>query len=433
MSEQTETAPQGDPGKGKRGLLGSIVVDARPLRIPGFRRLWLSSIVTAVGSQLTAVAVPKQVFDITGSSAYVGLTGAFGLVPLLVFGLWGGAIADAVDRRKLLMISNTGIAFTAALLWAQAFFAVDSVWLVLVLLAVNQAFFAVNMPTRNAVVARLVPQELLPAAAALTGTMTTFGAVFGPLAAGALIPVIGLSTLYLVDTVALIAVLWAVWKLPTMAPLSGQVRKAGLRDVIDGFRYMATQKVLLASFLVDIIAMVAGMPRALFPEMAERTFGDPAGGGLALGWLFAAMPLGAMLIGLMSGWAGKVRRQGVAVTVAICVWGAAVIGFGLSSTLWLAIVFLAIGGAADMVSAIYRMAILQTAATDEMRGRTQGAFTVVVAGGPRLADLGHGWAAAGAGTAAAASGGGVLVIVLVLIAVVLLPAFWRYKAPVVKS
>jgi MFS family permease len=412
-----------------RKLLGSVIADRRPLRIPAFRRLWVSTVVTAVGSQLTAVAVPKQVFDITGSSGYVGLTGAFGLVPLLVFGLWGGAVADTVDRRRLLLVSNAGITVTAALLWAQAFFALNSVWVVLGLLSVNQAFFAINMPTRNAVVARLVPEHLLPSAAALTGTVSTFGAVFGPLAAGALLPVIGLSTLYLADLLALAVVLWAVWWLPPLPPLSGQVRKAGLRDVLAGFRYMATRKVLLASFVVDIIAMVAGMPRALFPEMAERTFGDPPGGGLALGLLFAAIPLGAMLTGMMSGWVSRVRRQGVAVVGAVCVWGLAVAGFGLSSSLWLAVVFLAIAGAADMVSAIYRMAILQSAATDEMRGRTQGAFTVVVAGGPRLADLTHGWTAAGVGTAAAATGGGLLVVVLVLLAVLLLPAFWYYRAP----
>lgn len=222
---------------------------------------------------------------------------------------------------------------------------------------------------------------------------------------------------------------WAVWRLPPLPPLSGQVRRAGLRDVVDGFRYLATQKILLASFVVDIIAMVAGMPRALFPEMAERTFGDPPGGGLALGWLYAAIPAGAMLLSLTSGWVSRVSRQGVAVVVAIGVWGLAVAGFGLSSSLWLAVVCLAVAGAADMVSAIYRMAILQTAATDEMRGRTQGVFTVVVAGGPRVADLTHGWAAAGVGTAAAATGGGVLVIVLVVLAMVLLPAFWRYRAP----
>ncbi|MFD9893000.1 MFS transporter [Amycolatopsis sp. NPDC059027] len=417
------------PRTGVRKLLGRIVVDIRPLKIPAFRRLWSSTVVTAIGTQLTAVAVPKQVFDLTGSSGYVGLTGAVALVPLLVFGLWGGAVADAVDRRKLLLVTNVGVAVTSALLWLQAFAGFGSVWLVLTLLAINQAFFAINMPTRGAVIARLVPPELLPSANALNATMSTFGAVFGPLLAGALIPVIGLSTLYLVDVVALTITLFAVWRLPSIPPLGDQKRRAGVSDVIDGFRYLATQKVLLASFVVDIIAMVAGMPRALIPEMAERTFGDPPGGGPALGWLYAAIPAGAMLIGLFSGWLTRVRRQGVAVVVAICAWGAAVAAFGIAHSLWLGVLFMALAGAADMVSAIYRMAILQVATTDEMRGRLQGVFTVVVAGGPRIADVTHGWAAAGFGTAVAASGGGLLVIVLVLASMLLLPAFWRYLAP----
>lgn len=400
--------------------------------MPAFRRLWVGTAVTGIGSQLTTVAVPKQVFDLTGSSGYVGLSGAVALVPLLIFGLWGGAIADTVDRRKLLLFGNAGIATVSALLWLQAWLDVGSVWLVLALLAFNQAFFAINMPTRSAIVARLVAPELLPAATALSGTMSMFGTVFGPMAAGALLPVLGLPALYLVDTIALLLALYTVWRLPAMPPLSGQVRAAGLRDVLDGFRYMATQKVLLASFVVDIIAMVAGMPRALFPEMAERTFGDPHGGGLALGWLFAAIPIGSVLIGLFSGWLGRIRRQGAAVVVAICVWGLAVVGFGLAGSLWLAVVFLVLGGAADMVSAIYRQSILQAAATDEMRGRMQGAFTVVVAGGPRIADVTHGWTAAAVGTTAAATGGGLLTIVLIMVAVALLPAFWRYRAAAVK-
>lgn len=410
-------------------MLSKVTVDTAPLRIPAFRRLWVGTAVTALGSQLTTVAVPKQLFDMTGSSGYVGLTGAVALVPLLVFGLWGGAIADTVDRRKLLLVGNVGIAVVSGLLWAQAFFGVGSVPLVFLLLGLNQAFFAVNMPTRNAIVARLVPANLFPSAAALSGTVNTFGMVFGPLAAGSLLPVLGLSTLYLADTVALVVVVYAVWLLPALAPLSGQTRRAGLADIVAGFRYMATKKALLASFVVDIIAMVCGMPRALFPEMAERTFADPPGGGFALGWLYATIPVGSVLIGLLSGWIGKVRRQGVAVIVAIAVWGAAVIGFGMAGSLWLAVAFLVLGGAADMVSAIYRTAILQSAATDEMRGRMQGVFTVVVAGGPRLADLAHGYAAAGVGTAAASAGGGALVIGLVMIAALALPAFWRYRAP----
>ncbi|MFC0114755.1 MFS transporter [Kibdelosporangium aridum] len=403
-------------------------MDVRPLRVAPYRRLWMSTAVTSIGSQLTAVAVPKQVFDLTGSSGFVGLTGAVALVPLLVFGLYGGAIADMMDRRKLLLITNAGIALSSVLLWLQAALAVNSVWIVLLLLGLQQSFFAVNMPTRTAAIARLVPAELMPSAMALGSTVFTFGSVLGPLFAGALLPIIGLSTLYLIDSVALVLAMYSVWRLPPLPPLNGETRRAGLRDVIDGFRYLAGRTVLLASFLVDIIAMVAGMPRALFPEMAERTFGDPPGGGVALGWLYAAIPLGAFLMGLSSGWLSKINRHGVGVIIAVCVWGAAMAGFGLTSSLWLAVVFLAIGGAADMVSAVYRSSILQAAAPDEMRGRMQGVFTVVVAGGPRLADLTHGWTAAAAGTTVASAGGGFLVIVLTVGAAVWLSAFWRYRA-----
>jgi MFS family permease len=289
------------------------------------------------------------------------------------------------------------------------------------------------MPTRSAVIARLVPVEILPSAIALGATVGQFGAVLGPMAAGALMPVLGLSTLYLLDTVALVVTLVSVWRLPALPPLNGPSRRAGLRDVIDGFRYLASQKILLASFLADIIAMVAGMPRALFPEMAERTFGDPPGGGPALGWLYAAIPVGAMVFGLASGWLSRISRHGVGVTIAVCVWGLAMAGFGLSTSLWAATAFLALGGMADFVSMVFRSAILQTATTDEMRGRLQGVFTVVVAGGPRVADVTHGWTAAGIGTAATAAGGGVLVILLVIAAVALLPGFWRYRAPVSES
>jgi MFS family permease len=411
-----------------RRLLGRIVIDTRPLRVRDYRRLWGSSAIIGIGGQFTTVAVPKQVYDLTGSSGYVGLTGAVGFVVLVVFGLWGGAISDAVDRRKLVIVTGLGVAATSGMLWAQAFTGLHSVWVVLALMGVQQAFIAINLPTRNAMIPRLVPPELLAPANALGFTVYMMAAVFGPLAAGALIPVLGLSTLYLIDTVALVIAVLLTLGLPAMPPIGGTTRTAGLRDIGSGFRYLSTQKILLASFLVDIIAMVAGMPRALFPEMAERTFGDPPGGGPALGWLYAAMPLGAAGLGLLSGWISRMSRKGVVVSAAVVVWGASMVGFGLSHAILVAAVFLAIGGAADLVSAIHRGTILQEAATDEMRGRIQGAFIIVVTGGPRIADLVHGWAATALGTSVASWAGGLLVIFLTIAAILVIPAFWRYRS-----
>ena len=408
-------------------MLSKVAIDTRPLKIVAYRRLWMSTIVTAVGSQLTAVAVPKQVYDLTGSSGWVGVAAAVALVPLLIFGLYGGAVADAVDRRKLLIMTNAGIAVTSILLWLQAAFHAQSVWLIIILLGLQQVFFALNAPARSATIGRLVSGELMASATALGSTVMTFGAVLGPMLAGALMPVIGLPTLYLIDAIALTVTIWAVWQLPSMPPLNGSSRRAGLRDVVDGFRYLAVQKLLLASFLLDIIAMVFGMPRALFPEMSQHTFGDPPGGGLALGWLFAAIPLGAMLLGLSSGWLTRITRHGAGVALAVIAWGIAIVGFGLSQSLWVAVLLLGLAGAADMASMVFRGAILQNAATDDMRGRMQGVFIVVVAGGPRLADLLHGTTGAIAGPGAAVAGGGILVVLLTIVAMLALPAVWRYR------
>ncbi|RJQ70268.1 MFS transporter [Pseudonocardiaceae bacterium YIM PH 21723] len=426
----TDSDRQVPSGGRVRRLFGRLALDTEPLQHVAFRRLYLSSVVTVIGSQLTVVAVPKQIYDMTQSSAYVGLAGLFALVPLLVFGLWGGAVADVMDRRKLLLITNIGTSVCLLLFWIVALTGVGSVWLVLILLAVQQAFFAVNQPTRSAAVSRLVPAALLPSAGALTSMVMSFGSVMGPMLAGVLLPVTGLPLLYLLDAIAVTATLWAVWKLPPLPPLNEVTkRRAGLREVLDGFRYLFTQRILLASFVLDIIAMVFGMPRALFPQMADQTFG---GGGLPLGLLYAAIPIGAFLCGLFSGWVRNIARHGVAVVVSVIAWGLAIIGFGLAGSLWWALAFLALAGAADMISMVFRGAILQTAATDEMRGRMQGVFIVVVAGGPRLADALHG--AAGddrvLGTSLAASGGGALVVVLAVLAILALPAFWRYRGPV---
>jgi MFS family permease len=402
-------------------------MDTRPLRIPAYRRLWSSTSVTAVGSQLTAVAVPKQIYDITGSSAWVGIASLAGLVPLIVFALWGGAVADSMDRRKLLLITNTGIAVTSLLFWVQAITGLESVAALMVLLAMQQAFWGLNAPARTASIARLVPEEQLPAANALGSTVMQTGQVVGPLLAGVLIPVIGLPELYLIDALALCVTVWAVYRLPALPPLeSGGKRRAGVREIVEGFRYISMHKVLLLSFLADIVAMVFGMPRALFPQLAAETFGS-YGEGFALGLLFAAIPIGAVLGGLFSGTFSRARRHGWMVIGAVVAWGAAITGFGLSGNLWIAAAFLALAGLADMVSMVFRGAILLSAATDEMRGRMQGVFTVVVAGGPRLADVLHGTAGSAFGPGAAVSGGGVLVVAVMLALAAAVPALRRYR------
>ncbi|MCX4853086.1 MFS transporter [Streptomyces canus] len=402
-------------------------MDTRPLRIPAYRRLWSSTIVTAVGSQLTAVAVPKQIYDITGSSAWVGAASMAGLLPLIVFALWGGAVADSMDRRKLLLITNTGIAVTSVLFWLQAVSGLDSVAALMVLLAVQQAFWGLNAPARNASIARLVPEAQLPAANALGSTVMQTGQVVGPLLAGVLIPVIGLPELYLIDALALCVTVWAVYRLPSLPPLAATAaRRAGVREIAEGFRYISAHKVLLLSFLADIIAMVFGMPRALFPQLASETYA-PYGEGFALGLLFAAIPVGAMVGGLVSGTFSRARRHGWMVIGAVVAWGVAITGFGLSGSLWLAVMFLAAAGVADMVSMVFRGAILLSAATDEMRGRMQGVFTVVVAGGPRLADVLHGTAGSAFGARPAVAGGGILVVTVMLTLAFAVPALRRYR------
>ncbi|WP_298801860.1 MFS transporter [uncultured Pseudokineococcus sp.] len=409
--------------------LRGVLLDTTPLRVPAYRRLLTSSAVSAVGSQLTAVAVPVEVFRITGSSTWVGVASAAGLVPLVVFSLWGGSVADVVDRRSLMAVSVAGIAASSALLALHAVLGVESLAVLLGLVVVQQAFFGLYAPARGAAVPRLVPARQLPAAMALSTTVFGVGAVAGPLLAGALIPLVGLPLLYLVDALGLLAALALVLRLPAM-PVTGEPgRRAGAGSVLAGLRYIGTRQVLLVSFLADVLAMVLGMPRALFPVMAHEVYGGPADGGLALGVLYAAIPVGSLLGGLFSGRVVRMRRHGALVLASVALWGAAVAAVGLTTSLWVAAVLLAVAGAADLGSMVFRGAILQTAATDEMRGRLQGVFTVVVVGGPRLADLLHGAAGDLLGARAAIGLGGLLVVVATGVLALRARQFRRYTAP----
>ena len=399
-------------------------IDLRPLRHQPYRRLFTSSAASNFGFQFTAVAVPVQMFALTRSSFWVGLIGVAGLLPLLIFGIWGGAVSDAVDRRKLLLASSTLQFVTTLALLVQALLGVRSPELLLVLVAGQAGAFAISGPTRRAMLPRLVSPAELPAANTLDTTMFNGAMVAGPLAAGVLVASAGVGAAYAVDALAFGLVLWATLRLPSVPPTNGGQR-AGLRDVKDGLVFIAASPVLLLSFAVDIAAMVLAMPRALFPQVAAERFGGEA----AIGWLFSAIAIGSVLAGLTSGWIGRVRRQGLALVLAVVVWGLAVGAAGLAHSLWLAVALLALGGAADLVSAVYRQTILQTYAPDQLQGRLQGVFIAVVAGGPRLGDLRAGTMAAAWGVSVSWAGGGLAAAVVALIVALSFPALLRWTRP----
>lgn len=402
-------------------LLRRHAVDSRPMQIPPYRRLLLGQGTAFIGSMLTQVAVPVQVYAISGSSLYVGLVGLAGLLPIVIFGLYGGAIADAVDRRRLFVASSVGAWVVTLALLAQTLLNLSSVGLILGLVVVQSAMFAVSSSTRGAIIPRIVPTDLVPAANTLNYTVGTFGGVVGPLLAGVVVSLNhGFAYAYAIDAALFLAALYTALRLPAIPP-DGSLGRPGLRSVIDGLRFIAARPVLIMSFGVDIVAMVLAMPRALYPEVADERFHG------TVGPLYAAIAIGSLLAGMWSGWIGRVSRQGVALTVAVAAWGASVAIAGLAHQLWLAVLLLAVAGAADLVSAVYRQTILQTYAPDEMRGRMQGVFIAVVAGGPRLGDLRAG--AMGAATTATISwvGGGIACVAVVIVAALAVPSFWRYS------
>jgi MFS family permease len=412
-----------------RSMLRRHAVDTRPLATPAYKRLLIGQGTSFIGSMLTQVAVPVQVYEIasgrygaTQASLYVGLVGLAGLVPIVVFGLYGGAIADAVDRRVLYFWSSIGTwAVTVALL-AQTLLGVNNVWLILALVALQAAAFAIASSARGAIIPRIIDEELVPAANTLSFTVGNIGQVVGPLFAGLLVTRShGFAYAYGVDAVLFTAALYSALRLPSIPP-DGSAPKLGLRSVVEGLAFIATRPVLIMSFAVDIAAMVFAMPRALFPAAADARFHGQVGP------LYAAIAIGAVIAGLSSGWIGRIRRQGVALVVAIVCWGGAVALSGLAHALWLAVALLALAGAADLVSAVYRQTILQTYAPDEMRGRMQGVFIAVVAGGPRLGDLRSGATAAATSTTFSWVGGGLACMLVVAVVGFLVRPFWRYDA-----
>ncbi|MEV6348271.1 MFS transporter [Actinoplanes sp. NPDC051851] len=356
-------------------------VDLRPLAIPAFRRLFLGQCAGVLGMAVTVVAVPVQLYALTHSSLVVGLNGLASVLPVVVLGLYGGAVADAVDRRRAyLMSSLTAWAMTLTLL-ALSVVGAGSPALILAAVAVQTGSFAFSASARGAMLPSLVPTGQVPAANALSYLVSSAGQVVGPLLAGvALAAPHGFVIAYGTDALLFTAVLFAAWRLPPMPP-GERAGRPGLRSVAEGLRFLRGRPVLLMSFAVDLAVMTLAMPEALFPQAAVTRFHGGAGP------LYAAISFGAVLGGLFTGWLGAVRRQGVALTAAVVVMALAIAAAGVMHQLWAAVALLVLAGSADLVSAVYRQTILQTAVPEQFRGRLQGVFTVVVNGGPRLGDL----------------------------------------------
>jgi MFS family permease len=409
----------------RRGWWRAVVTDVRPLQVSApYRRLFFGNTVAQLGQQMTNVAVAIQVYDLTRSSFYVGLVGVFGLVPLIVLGLYGGAIADAMDRRELALIASAGLWVVSIALAVQAFLGNGSVWVLYGCIAVQSGFYAVNNPARSAMIPRLLDKELLPAAAALNMASFNLGFTFGPMVGALVIKWHGFGAAYTIDVLTFAAAYYALVRMPRMPPLEDSPR-AGLKSVVDGLRFLKRSPNLRMTFVVDLCAMVLAQPRALFPALAFKVYG---GGAAVVGVLQAAPAAGAVVAFLFSGWVSKVRLQGLAIVIAVVAYGVAVGGVGLSSLLWLGVLFLALSGMADMVSSAYRNTILQVAAPDHLRGRLQGVFIVVVAGGPRAGDFVAGSLASAVGERLALVLGGLACVIGVLTASALSRRFLAYDA-----
>jgi len=423
------------PGQPSRGIYGGaghddevlrrLVLDLTPLKVSAnYRRLWLGLSVAQIGQQMTTLAVGIQVYDLTGSSFAVGMVGAFAFVPLVAFGLYGGSISDTYDRRKVALVASAGLWLCSLLLVMQSAAGWNQTWVLYAVVAAQSAFFAVNNPARSAILPRILPPEMLPAANALTTITWNVGFTLGPLLGGFIIFISGFTAAYIVDALTFTAALYALFRLPPIPP-EAEVRRAGWAAVWEGLTFLRTRRNLLMTFLVDLSAMVLAQPRALFPALAATTYG---GGARTVGYLSAAPAIGALVAAIFSGWLGRIRLQGLMVVVMVCLWGGCVALFGATSWLALGMLLLAGAGAADMVSAVFRSTILQVATPDELRGRLQGVFIVVVAGGPRLGDVVAGSAATVLGERVAIVGGGLACIMATLALVAWHRRFLAYDA-----
>jgi len=411
-----------------RRLLRLAVLDTSPLRRHrDYRLLFTGQIVSSFGNMITAVALPYQAFTMTHSPLAVGLFGVVQLLPLLVLAFVGGALADAFDRRRLVQLTELSLAGLSGVLLVNALLPRPQLWLLYVVAALAAGLDALQRPSLDALLPRLVTPDELAAAGALNSLRWTFGSILGPAAAGLLIASVGLPSTYGVDVVTFIISLLAL-RLMRAVPPPPDAERPSLRRVAEGLRYARSRPELLGTYLVDMVAMFFGMPTALFPSLAvlytRHTATIPTA--TALGLLYAAPAVGAFLASATSGWTGRVHRHGLAVLLAAGGWGVAIVCLGLAPSLPLALVFLALAGGADMVSGLFRSVIWNKTIPDALRGRLASIELISYSSGPLLGDVESGAIATIFTPRFSVLSGGVLCVVGVGLMALALPQFRRY-------
>jgi len=414
----------GERAEQRAGRPRRLLIDLTPLRRSrDLRRLVLGELISVLGSQLTTVAVPYQVYQLTRSSLDVGLVSLTQLAPLIAGSVLGGSAVDAMDRRRLLIAAQVLMAGGSAGLAVNADLG-TSLWPLFVFPALAAGFSGVDDAARNAIVPNLVRREEVSTANAIFQALFQVGLVVGPAVAGLLLAGAGVRFVYWADVASFGASLVMVFLISPQRPAGSADHRAGLRSIVEGLGFVRGRQAIQGAYLLDINAMVFGLPRALFPALAATVFG---GGARVLGLLYAAPGAGALAGALTTGWVSRVRRQGLAVIVAVITWGVAITCFGLVSWLPGALALLAVAGGADVISAVFRNTIIQLAVPDALRGRLSGLQIAVVTGGPRVGDLEAGAVAAAFGDTVSVVSGGLACIAGALVLARLLPGFRRQQ------
>mgnify|MGYP000226674916 CR=1 FL=1 len=404
-------------------MLKKIAVDISPLRkYPDFRRLWASGLISYFGSMITYVALPFQIKELTNSYIAVGLIGAVELVPLIIFGLYGGVLADKVDRRKMILYTEIALALMTFSLFINSQLDNPSLIWIYVVAGTFAALDGLQRPSADAILPRLVGHDDLPAASALMSLRWQTGVIAGPALAGILLGTAGTGTAYLVDVATFVISILFVLRVKSVKPFEKNLAPT-ISAMREGIKYAASRKDLMGTYLVDLAAMFFAMPTALIPFWADE-LGSP----WALGFLYAAGTVGSVIVTLTSGWTKRYRFHGRAVIWAALGWGAAIALAGLSNSLILVLLFLALAGAADMVSALFRGTIWNQTIPDELRGRLAGIELLSYSVGPLAGQMRAASMAAATSLNFSVTSGGVLCIISVAILAIFLPKLRKYDA-----